>query len=306
MASTATKPTILLTGATGFLGSHLLNRLLAEKFPVVVLKRRQSNLRRIQPVLGAVKAVYDLEDQGIVRAYGEQPIDIVAHCATDYGRKNTDALQIVQANLILPLTLLQEGKKHGLKIFLNTDTLLDKRINDYSLSKRQFSDWLHNASNQGEKGLIGINVALEHFYGPDDDSSKFVSWLIDCLFKKVDKIPLTSGEQKRDFIYIDDVVEAFMKILGKAEGLRSGFHRYEVGTGHTTAIKDLVNSISKLCGPHMTQLDFGRLAYRPNEVMDSKVDLGPLTELGWSAKIALDEGLRQTVEKERELRGQKK
>ena len=305
----ATKPTVLLTGATGFLGSHLLKCFLAEGYSIVLLKRLQSNLRRIESDLGRVKACYNLEEQGITRAFEEHKIDIVAHCATDYGRKNTDTLQIVQANLILPLTLLQEGKKRGLQVFLNTDTLLDKGINDYSLSKRQFSEWLHNASEAaapGESKFIGIDVALEHFYGPDDDPSKFVSWLIDSIFKKVKKIPLTAGEQKRDFIHIDDVVAAFLKIIEKAPALDRGFHRFEVGAGQSIAIRDLVNEVSGLCAPHTTQFEFGQLPYRLHETMDSKVNLAPLLKLGWAPRVSLGEGLRRTVEQEKKLREQKK
>lgn len=295
------QPTILLTGATGFLGSHLLKNFLAEGYAVVLLKRRTSDLKRIEQELPRVQAAYNLEDDGILRAFANHTIQIIAHCATDYGRSHKDPLHIVQANLMLPLTLLHEGKRHGIKIFLNTDTLLDKRINDYSLSKRQFSEWLQQASAE----IVVLNVALEHFYGPNDDTSKFVSWLIDCFLSRVESIPLTLGEQKRDFIHIDDVVRAFSTILNNDSAMTPGFHRFEVGSGRSTSIRDIATEISRLCGPHPTHLDFGRLPYRANEVMESTVNLEPLNKLGWHPQVALNDGLKRTIEldkKSRELR----
>jgi CDP-paratose synthetase len=293
------RPTLLLTGATGFLGSHLLKRLISLEYSVVVLKRQKSNLRRIECQLAKTKAVYNLDDGGVAKAFATHDINTIIHCATDYGRKNSDPLQIVDANLILPLTLLYEGRKNGVKTFINTDTLLDKRINDYSLSKRQFVDWLQSASGE----ITAINVALEHFYGPDDDTSKFVSWLIDALLRGEKSIPLTAGEQKRDFIYIEDVVDAFIKILEYATTLKVGLHRFEVGSGQTTAIRTLVEMIADECQPHRTQLGFGQLPYRPNEVMDSKVALDPLLDLGWQPMTQLRDGLKQTVQAEKHLRG---
>lgn len=291
-------PTLMLTGATGYLGSRLLAAFVEHGYPVVILKRKSSDLSRIEGVIGRLKAVYDLEEDGIARAFREHEVDVVVHSATDYGRKHKDSLQIIHANLILPLTLLKVGKPAGLKMFLNTDTLLDKRVSEYSLSKRQFYDWLNLASSE----LVTVNVALEHFFGPHDDSSKFVSWIIDRILSGEASLPLTPGEQKRDFIYIDDVVDAFVRILERSRTSEIGFHEYEVGSGLTTSIRDLVTKIGTLCEPHATKLEFGKLPYRANEVMESKVNLEPLRALGWAPKVALAEGLKRTIDLERKKR----
>jgi predicted glycosyltransferase involved in capsule biosynthesis len=71
----------------------------------------------------------------------------------------------------MPLQLLELGKKTRVNCFINTDTILDKRVSYYSLSKNQFREWLELYA----KEMICLNVALEHFYGPYDDNTKFVS-----------------------------------------------------------------------------------------------------------------------------------
>jgi len=220
--------TILLTGGTGFLGSNLLKKLLSLDYNVILLKRSFSNTHRIDDVLSDIKC-YNIDQIDLTTVFKDQSIDIVLHCATDYGRKKTSPLQIIEANLILPLKLLQLGKENGIKCFINTDTILDKRINHYSLSKSQFMDWLKTY----KENIVCINLALEHFYGPGDDKTKFVSYIFDCLLNNVNNIELTKGDQKRDFIYIDDIVDAFITVISNVSNTVNGFFHYEVGTNYS-------------------------------------------------------------------------
>lgn len=286
--------TILLTGATGFLGSNLLRKLTEEGHSVIVLKRSFSDLSRIREFDGRFKA-YNSDEADLSRIFEENKIDAILHCATDYGRKNTEPMRLIEANLILPLTLLQLAAKHGVHAFISTDTILDKRVGHYSLSKKQFLDWLKVYSDR----LVCVNVALEHFFGPADDPSKFVSSIIQQLIQEVPSIDLTLGEQLRDFIHIDDVVDAFSRILERSAHLNFGFKHFEVGSGHPMAIRAFVETIQKAVGNTKTKLKFGALPYRENEVMESRVDLKPLGELGWQPRVSLEEGLRRTIDSER-------
>ena len=99
-------------------------------------------------------------------------------------------------------------------------------MDTYSLSKRQFSEWLEKYSND----IITVNVALEHFYGPYDNDSKFVSYVIRKMLDNEDSIDFTLGLQKRNFIYIEDVVDAFIVLLNNVNKLDNSFHNFEVGT----------------------------------------------------------------------------
>lgn len=286
--------TILMTGATGYLGSNILNTIVKMGgYKVVILKRSFSNTFRVNNVIDDIVA-YNIDEVDIEKIFKENKIDIILHCATDYGRKVVDPMQIIEANLVLPVKLLECGRKYNVKSFINTDTILDKRISHYSLSKKQFRDWLLSYKNN----LVCINVELEHFYGSGDDKTKFVSYIADLLMNNADKIDLTPGEQKRDFVYIEDVVEAFLKIIVRSEELDKGFYEFQVCSGQEITIKDLVLMIKNIIGNSKTLLNFGAVPYRENEVMVSSADASEIRKLGWSAKYTLEEGLKKMIETE--------
>lgn len=286
--------TILLTGATGYLGSNILKALVNNnENKLIILKRSFSNTFRIKGLVDKID-FYNLDEIDIEKVFLENKIDLILHCATDYGRKDSNPLQIIEANLTLPIKLLELGRKYNVKSFINTDTILDKRINFYSLSKNQFKDWLQNYKNN----LVCINVSLEHFYGPGDDKTKFVSYIIDSLIKEVEKIDLTKGEQKRDFIYIEDVVSAFLKIINHSLNLEKGFYEFQLGSENAITIKEFILNVKKITGNEKTLLNFGALPYRENEVMDCKADTTEIKKLNWSCAYSLADGLKKMIKEE--------
>jgi len=284
------KRTILFTGGTGFLGSNLLRRLAGNDFNILVLVRISSKLFRIKDLSDKVTLLY-IEKTDLEELFKEHKIDIVVHCATNYGRNNTEPLSVLESNLLLPLKLLQIGADNGLACFINTDTILDKRVSYYSLSKGQFKDWLKLYSDR----MVCVNVALEHFYGPDDDKSKFVSWVVHSMLARLANLELTLGEQKRDFIYIEDVVAAFLSIIRATAAKNKGFISYEIGSGKTVSIRELVLLIKRLAENDTTHVSFGALPYRENEVMESKTDLTTISALGWRPQVSLETGLMNTI-----------
>jgi len=287
--------TILITGGTGFLGSSLLRKFLDNNYRIILLKRTTSNVWRINNLLDKL-TYYDVDAINLDDVFQNEKIDSIVHCATDYGRKEIDQITLLEANLILPLKLLQLGSKNHVHCFVNTDTILDKRVSYYSLSKSQFKDWLKAYST----GMTCVNVALEHFYGPHDDASKFVTYIIHKILNNVERIDLTKGEQKRDFIYIDDVVDAFMRICSHSEKLGNGYFHYEIGSAHAIEIREFVKLVKKQANNGHTLLNFGALPYRENEVMESHVDISEMQKLGWSTRVTLEDGLRKTIDVEKE------
>jgi CDP-paratose synthetase len=277
------------------LGSRLLRNLVQRGESVIILKRSFSQTSRIEDLIHKTFC-YNLDEIKLSQVFDRHAISLVLHCATDYGRKHVDPSQIIEANLTLPLSILHLLQKSGGKVFINTDTILDKNVNFYSLSKKQFLDWLQVYSKQ----VACINIGLEHFYGPTDDRTKFISWVISQLVEGADELKLTLGEQKRDFVYITDTVRAFELILDRAFEMQPGFFEFQVGSGELIEIRELVKLAKQLSGNQKTKLLFGALPYRKNEVMASEVRLGPLAELGWKPSVSLVEGLKEMITSERQ------
>ena len=281
--------TVLLTGATGFLGSYLLEALLLKGYKLVILKRATSKVWRIEHLMSQVTS-YDVDIQPLELAFTDQRIDYVMHTACHYGRNDNNISQIVETNLMFSLRILDACIKFNTDTFFNTDTLLSKYLNTYSLSKKQFVEWLRQFSDK----IQVVNLKLEHMYGPKDDVSKFVPWVISQLKKNVPEIKLTSGEQFRDFIFIDDVVSAYICTLENIESLGS-FSQFDVGTGKSISVKNFIMKVKqrfeKVFEINKTVLLFGAIPKRPGELNTVNVNNKALIDLGWESKYSIDQGI---------------
>lgn len=285
---------ILLTGATGFLGSRLLESLIANGHEVVAIKRSFSNTSRIEKLLDHDRLhIFNIDKIEPSKLFDLFPIDTIVHTATEYGRNNTPIFRILEANLILPLQLAEVGIEYGVKCFINTDSYFNKdnhsytNLLDYSLSKKSLLSWLQSLS----KRLKIINVVLEHLYGPHDSKSKFVESLIQQIaIEKVARVPLTYGHQKRDFVFLDDVVAAYLKLIEYGRAHDFSFKTFEVGTGQSVQVRDMAEIIKALSNSP-TVLGYGDIPYRGDEIMDSKADISQLNELGWSQSTQMKEGI---------------
>jgi nucleoside-diphosphate-sugar epimerase len=282
---------VLVTGASGFLGSNLVRACLKSGYLVMAYKRRTTDLWRLKDVADCVQW-FDVEELDV--PFLKNKINHVIHTATSYGRENEKASDLVLTNLLFPLKLYELALTFGVNTFFNTDTVLYKYLNPYALSKKQFSQWLRYLSGTTKV----INVELEHLYGPGDDSSKFVSYVIDQCINNVPEIKLTPGEQKRDFIYIEDAVNAYLCLLKNVGQLQSSYSEIALGSGTVTMVKKLVDLIAKITKSN-TKLLFGSLPYRENEVMESVADISKLKQLGWSPQYCLDDGIKACIENRR-------
>lgn len=287
---------IFLTGVTGYLGSHLTIALLTNGYEVVGLKRKSSSLHRIESILPKL-SLHNLEDADmseLFTRYGN--IDAVIHTATCYGRNGENASQLLEANLVVPLKLMDAAIASDVRLFINTDTVLDKSLNPYALSKGQFAEWGRFFSRQ--KHIRFLNLKLEHFYGPGDDKSKFTTHVINSCLANVPELKLTLGEQQRDFIYIDDVVAAYLVLLKKRETFDDDFVEFEVGSGEAITIRQFVETAHQLTAS-TTHLNFGAVPYRTGEAMLSKAHTDELQALGWKCRYDIETGLKQVIEQER-------
>lgn len=286
--------TVLLSGATGFLGSHLLEALLRAGYRVIILKRSTSDIRRIRHLISHVSS-HDVDIEPVGVAFDQQGIDVVIHTACHYGRNGDPISKMLDINLMFGLELLEAALLHNVTTFVNTDTLLPRDLNAYAISKKQFADWIFFFRDQVQI----VNVRPDHMYGPGDDASKFAPWIVGQLDSCVASIRLTPGEQRRDFVYVDDVVSAYMLILKKASEL-GNFSEFDIGSGKLTTIREFVEKIfaayQVVKGESKTSLDFGALPYRSGELMQVPVDIARLSRLGWSPGVSLDVGIKNVIQ----------
>jgi len=290
--------TVILTGATGFLGSNIAKALITDGHRVIALKRSSSVLHRLNEVKSEL-IFYDIENLDYVHPFTEHGhVDAVIHTATCYGRHGDKPSHIFQANTIFPLHLLEASLFFKTASFLNTDTyfnidtILSSYLNIYALSKKHFAELGRLIAFDDR--IRFINIRLEHLYGPGDNLSKFTTWIANSCHNNIPNIKLTAGKQSRDFIYIADAVSAYTQILLSLSDLKSGFLEFELGRGEGVTVRNFVEAVHRLTGS-ISNLSFGTLPYRDNELMESKANIEPLLALGWQCKIGLEEGISNMV-----------
>lgn len=284
---------VLITGATGYLGRRLVKSLLTDSgYKVIVIVRECSDLSIFQNYLESIE-IYDNKSLDALFTKHKN-ISTFIHAATCYGRNEESDQEILRANTLFPLSIIDYLKHNEIKCnVINIDTVLPRKFNLYALSKKQFLDWLkHYAS---KKYIRVSNVELNYMYGEYDASNKFTSFIINKCIENFPIIKLTKGSQKKDFIYIDDVVSAIIAIMKVNHNY--DFYNYELGCGKAVALKDYVKLVYKLT-KSKSKLDFGAIPTRDGEIDDKVADISSLMNLGWSPQFSLEEGLSKTIKKE--------
>lgn len=282
--------TVVITGTTGFLGSHLAKKFIQEGYEVIGLHRSQSNFWRFSEEKQKIEW-FNLEEKSIADLFNSLKIDTVFHTACSYGRNGMGMKELFESNFQFGIDVLQASINSGVKTFINSDTLLPKNVNPYSLSKSLFVEALEFFSSN----IQVVNIKLEHMYGPLDDKTKFVPWLISTLISGEGDVLLTSGIQKRDFIYIDDVIAGFYQAFLKKEEL-SDFSNFDLCSGKFVRVRDFVellaNKIEEKFGKNVSKnLVFGARDYRSNDVMEPQLSGMNLSEIGWKPKFSLELGI---------------
>lgn len=288
---TERKTSVIVTGASGFIGSHLIDKLLDSHYSVIAITRKTPELsQRLDNRL--VWCEWDRVEDFLANSKEDKPIAII-HLATAYGRDGSDYVESEMANVIRPLQLLELAIKYKIQKFINTDSFFSKDefnyqyMRPYVLTKRTFCRWGRIVSD--DNGIKFINMRLEHVYGPRDGGSKFIPYLMKAFSENHEHIELTDCLQKRDFIYIDDVVSAYLTVLASNE--TPSFAEYQVGLGYSIELRQMVESIRGLYEKSTSKIIYGARKQRQNEIMDSFASNENLIELGWRPKFNLTYGV---------------
>lgn len=285
--------TILLTGANGFIGSNILNKLTENKeYNIIITLRKTSDTSKIRHIPKSLYTSFYTDISSLRLLFKINKIDGIIHCATKYGKNGEQISDILKSNIMLPVHLLEYAIENNVKFFMNMDSFFTKfecnYLNVYTESKVYLKTLMKKYSSK----ISIINVLLEHVYGIKDNNDKFIPTMINKIaIDKVGYVGLTPGEQKRDFIYIEDVVNVICLLTKKYLEEPTDFIEYSIGTGKSTSILKMVAMIKHL-SESPTHLLFGELAYRENEIFDSFANLEEISKLQWTPKVDIETGLR--------------
>lgn len=279
----------LLTGATGFLGSHLARAFVSAGYEVRATRRATSSCDR----LGDAAAQVDWRDAGASPASLVDGVDVILHAATHYGRAAEPA-EVARVNDAWPTALLRAAGSRCL--FANVDTSLPPALSAYARTKRAFIDRARAAAASGDAQVL--NIALESVFGPGDDPAKFQMTLIRALVRDEPSLALTRGEQTRDYIFIADAVDAILRLVQHATASSAPFVTAGVGRGEEVSIRDFAMMVHRIAQSR-TRLDFGAHPYRDGELMRARADVTVARSLGWRPQYTVEDGLRLTIDAER-------
>ena len=289
---------ILLTGITGFLGSHLARALIKDDHEIIALKRRTSDVSIISNIIDKV-SLYNVEDFFSDTFEEGHDVDIVIHAATNYGKNDSTLSDIIDANVLFPLKIMEHACSKNAYAFINTDSFFSKEgnecsyLSEYVSSKKIFYEL--GALYTQKNNCTFVNMQLEHIFGDGDGNEKFITNILNLMREDATEIKLTPGEQKRDFIYISDVENAYLAVINSTETIRSKkIKNFEVGRGIAVSVKDFIELAYKIIGSK-SKLLFGNLEYRENEIMCSKANINTLLTLGWKSSVSIEEGIKRVV-----------
>ncbi len=298
--------TALVTGGAGFIGSHLVDRLIAEGFSVAVVDDLTNGRREyLHPDVHFYKISINDPKLGVVFA-AEKP-SVVFHLAAliDVRVSVRDPLRDVETNVHGSLHVLKECLKHGVKKFVfsssggaiyhdakkipTPETEAPSPLTPYGVSKLAFEYYLNTARHH--YGLNYVALRYANVYGPRQDQKGEGGVIgVFCKMLKDGKAPkiFGDGKQTRDFVYVGDVVEANMKAMKTKE---SG--AYHIATGKETSVKNAASLIAKDFG---WKGAFGRGPSVAGDVRRSCLDARRAKKkFGWHAKTSINEGISKTV-----------
>ncbi len=273
---------LLILGGTGYLGRKVLERLVEEGHSMLCITRRDMSCLNIKQV------EYCKLGEHLPSLKEFRP-EIFLNMACCYLRNGKTEQDVLEANFCVPAKMLQDVIECGCKRCITIGTSLPDEFSIYSYSKHMFAElgkWY-----VVQKEIDFINVRLENFYGEDEPMERFLPSTINKLLKNED-ILLTEGFQKRDFIYIKDVVENILALIRKAH-LR-GMAEIPLGTGDAPSIREIVKYLHEISNSK-SRLLFGSVPMRKNEP-NTVADVNLMKEYEIEVEMTWKRGMELLVE----------
>jgi UDP-glucose 4-epimerase len=304
---------VLVTGAAGFIGSHLVDRLVADGHRVTgvddLSTGRLANLADARRGKGFSFHRFDITGAGLLELVARDRPDVVCHLAAqmDVRRSVADPLHDTRANVLGTVNVLEACVRTGVPrvVFASSGGAVYGEPPSVPVTERAA---LHPASPYGAAkaagegyvaayqrlhGLKGVALRLGNVYGPRQDphgEAGVVSIFAGALVAARPTTVFGDGTSSRDYVYVDDVVDAFLRCLGgKGDG-----RRLNVGSGRTTTVRQLHALVAKAVGaPDAPEF----APRRPGELHTVGLDSGAARRaLGWEPAVSLEDGLARTVD----------
>ena len=299
---------VLVTGAEGFIGSHLCSRLVREGARVAALVLPGADLSRLALIEDKISInpldIREIDQlEKFMVAFKPRRIFHLA-AVTDVGRVWGSVDLVTEVNLGGTINLLRALSLVDYEILITTctaeaygrnpapfseDMPLDP-ISPYSFSKASATTFCRMAA-----ASLGSSVRILRLflvYGPGQGEERFLPQLIRAALTGR-SFRMTAGEQTREYTYIDDLIEGFLLTAQKGQGRGEV---YNLGSGREISLKDLVEKVGEKTGQKV-KLDGDILPYRENEIWRFLGDHNrALESLGWRAETSLEDGLAQTID----------
>lgn len=302
-----------MTGGAGFIGHHLVRRLLSQGCEVRVIDDLSTgDIRRLEPVLDRIRFFKgSITDEGLL-SDALAGADTVFHQAAipSVARSVAEPLRCHQANATGTLILLATALKAGVRrvvyagsssaygdtpVLPKVESMVPRPLSPYAVSKlagEHYCQVYHNVH-----GLETVVLRYFNVFGPgqdpDSNYAAVIPRFISLARRGESPVINGDGEQTRDFTYIDNVVQANMRAATTTAD-RVGGRVFNVGCGDRISVNRLWTEVRAIVGAQGVEALNGPA--RPGDVRDSLADLTAIREaMGYEPGVELREGLERTV-----------
>lgn len=300
----------LVTGGSGFIGSHLVHRLLEEQAEVAVTVRYGNVMKneRLRDCWNHIRIIEaDLRNRGALEA-GVRDFnpEVVFHLAAynhvgqsflqveecfDVNAKGTANLLDVCGDDVEKFIYMSTSEVYGLQTQVPfKEDMCPEPISPYAITKYAGELYCRMKQRIADDGSVVI-VRVFNTFGPYQSAKAVIPELIlNCL--RGGTIKTTLGEQTREFNYVSNVVDGLVQAATHAEAVSGPVN---IAAGEEVSIRDLVKKIAEMTGTD-AKLEIGALPYRPTEIWRMYADSSRAREVyRWQPKVSLDEGLQETI-----------